>query len=83
MLKTFNVDAGVYEKYSKHCKKNGVSMSRQVENFLRNEVEKLNGTAKVSAVDVKEEVGVRKIKYIKVNSAPELKADEHPLSKYC
>ncbi|MDP1696025.1 MAG: hypothetical protein Q8L29_03865 [archaeon] len=79
MLKTFNVDADVYEKYSKHCKKNGVSMSRQVENFLRNEVEKLNSGVKINVAEVKEAVEVKKIK---INSS-EFKADAHPLSKYC
>lgn len=76
MLKTFNVDADIYEKYSKHCKKNGVSMSKQVENFLKNEVEKIGIKTNIS---VKEVEKVNK----KINSISELKSGEHPLSKYC
>lgn len=67
VLKTFNIDKEVYEKYSRHCKKNGISMSRQVENFLRSEIEKISGKKKT-------EVN---------NKFLDVKIDEHPLKKYC
>ena len=38
-LKTFNLDAEVYKEFSKHCKANGISMSKRVENFIREELE--------------------------------------------
>jgi len=40
-LKTFNLDAEVYKRFSKHCKKEGISMSRKVENFIRGELRKI------------------------------------------
>ena len=40
-LKTFNVDGEIYKQFSEHCKKHGVSMSRKVENFIREELERL------------------------------------------
>ena len=41
-LKTFNIDAEVYKEFSDYCKKEGISMSKKVERFIRDEVEKLN-----------------------------------------
>ncbi|MBS3076763.1 hypothetical protein J4233_00665 [Candidatus Pacearchaeota archaeon] len=41
-LKTFNLDKEVYKQFSDHCKKNGVSMSKKVENFIKQELEKIN-----------------------------------------
>lgn len=40
-LKTFNVDAQAYEEFSKHCKKEGLSMSKKVENFIKEELERM------------------------------------------
>ena len=40
-LKTFNLDEGIYKNFSEHCKKNGISMSKRVENFMKSELEKL------------------------------------------
>lgn len=42
-LKTFNLDEEIYRQFSKHCKKEGLSMSKKVENFIRAEVERLKG----------------------------------------
>lgn len=42
VIKTFNVDGEVYKQFSTHCKKNGISMSKRVENFLKEEVSKIN-----------------------------------------
>jgi hypothetical protein len=38
-LKTFNLDEQVYAKYMKLCKEHGISMSRQVETFMRSQTE--------------------------------------------
>jgi len=73
-LKTFNVDDGVYKSYSKHCKGRGISMSRQVEIFLRNEVEK------IANVSSKDDIDVKKIEKDMKNFD---KSIEHPLKKYC
>lgn len=38
-LKTFNIDEFIYGKFSKFCKENGISMSKQVEFFMRAQIE--------------------------------------------
>ena len=40
-LKTFNLDNEVYKEFSEHCKKNGISMSKKIENFIRQEIEQI------------------------------------------
>lgn len=40
VLKTFNLDEDVYEKFSKYCKKNGISMSKQINFFITAQVTK-------------------------------------------
>lgn len=73
-LKTFNVDADVYAQFSKHCKGKGMSMSKQVENFLRGEIEK------ITKMDSADDIDVKRISKDMKNFD---KAIEHPLSKYC
>ncbi|MBS3065676.1 hypothetical protein J4229_01380 [Candidatus Pacearchaeota archaeon] len=73
-LKTFNINESVYKSYSKHCKKNGVSMSKQVENFLIGEIEKITN------VDSKEDIDIKRIEKA---SEKFDKSIEHPLKKYC
>jgi len=41
-LKTFNIDHETYKKFSDHCKNNGISMSKRVENFIKQELEKIS-----------------------------------------
>ena len=38
-LKTFNIDEAIYKKFSDFCKKHGISMSKQVELFIRSQME--------------------------------------------
>ena len=38
-LKTFNIEEAVYKKFSHACKEHGISMSKQVEFFMRSMVE--------------------------------------------
>lgn len=38
-LKTFNIEEEVYKKFSSLCKSNGISMSKQVEFFMRAQTE--------------------------------------------
>ena len=42
VLKTFNLDEKIYGKFSKYCKKNGISMSKKIENFIEGEVKKID-----------------------------------------
>ena len=38
-LKTFNIEESVYKKFSDICKGNGMSMSKQIEFFMKSVVE--------------------------------------------
>lgn len=73
-LKTFNIDDDIYKSYSKNCKSKGMSMSRQIENFIRNEIEK------ITKIDSKEDIDVKKISRDMKSFDKSL---EHPLKKYC
>jgi hypothetical protein len=77
-LKTFNVDGKIYDAYSRHCKKNGISMSKQVEKFLQAEIGKLGLSAeKLERLNFKAPGKMEKF-------AKEIeKLIEHPLKKYC
>lgn len=44
-LKTFNLDEETYKKYSSHCKEHGISMSKRVEGFIRQEIEKIGNAS--------------------------------------
>jgi len=41
-LKTFNLDEKSYKQFSKHCKENGISMSKKVENFIKEELKQIS-----------------------------------------
>ena len=40
-LKTFNLEEEIYNQFSSHCKEQGISMSKKIENFLKSELDKL------------------------------------------
>lgn len=37
---TLSVDAEIYEKYREYCEKKGLIISKQIENFMREELKK-------------------------------------------
>ena len=39
VLKTFNVQEETYHKFSRFCKEHGISMSKQIEFFMRSIIE--------------------------------------------
>lgn len=39
VIKTFNVDEEVHRKFLQFCKDNGISMSKQIEIFMKSRVE--------------------------------------------
>ena len=47
-LKTFNLDEEIYRTYSAYCRENGISMSKRVEMFIKDEVGKINDKTKES-----------------------------------
>ncbi len=75
VLKTFNLDANSYEKFSSHCKKHGISMSKKIENFIKSELENFG---------FKEKKEILKKTYKRIiNYRKNEKSYEHPLCKYC
>ena len=71
-LKTFNVEEESYRKYSEHCRKNGISMSKQVDKFIQQEMKKIEGNGLGSNSEE-----------IKKNSHLLLSDKEHGMSRYC
>ena len=39
VLKTFNLDDETYRKFSEYCRENGISMSKQVDLFIKAQLE--------------------------------------------
>lgn len=66
-LKTFNLDEEVYKEFSKHCKEKGISMSKKVENFIREELERMQGP----------------VYHRKVSEKIIIDDEGHPMDKYC
>jgi len=64
-IKTFNLDEETYRKFSEFCRENGLSMSKQVEFFIRSQ---LAEEPKVRKEYLEKLERVRKGKYIKVGN---------------
>ena len=80
-LKTFNLDKEVYEEFSKHCKKHGISMSKKVDNFIREEMKNI----KMKKSDIGD-LGLEIEKDVRPRppSTPSSdRADGHEMGKYC
>ena len=63
VIKTFNIDEDVYQKYSDMCREYGVSMSKQINAFMRNQLEEPEVKPEYLAKLNK----IRKGKFIKVD----------------
>lgn len=70
VLRSFNVDEESYKKYSKRCKELGVSMSKQVNNFIKAQVEE---EPKANKAFLKELEEARKQKPIHIGTAEDFK----------
>jgi hypothetical protein len=66
VLKTFNLEESVYQKYAEFCKENGISMSNQINTFIRSQVET---APKVRQEYLRKLDRIRKGKFIKVGSS--------------
>ena len=71
VLKTFNLDEEVYKEFSQHCKSKGFSMSKKVDNFIREELERMEKPVYHKNVT----------KVIKLGEFTE--DSEHSMGKYC
>ena len=75
-LKTFNLDGDVYSEFSKHCKENGISMSKKVENFIREELGRIKNPGR--RINKKSTSG-----HERAFSDTDANVDNHHMSKYC
>jgi negative regulator of replication initiation len=81
VIKTFNIDEEVYKQFSTHCKKNGVSMSKRVENFLREEMNKINAFVKAQN-EKKAKIEAANLAKTQVTTTHTTNS-HHTFSKYC
>ncbi len=65
VLKTFNLEENIYDKYAKFCKENGISMSNQINTFIKAQVEIKQ---EVREEYLKKLDSIRKGKFVKVGS---------------
>lgn len=65
VLKTFNLEDETYKKFSEYCKENGLSMSKQVDTFIKSQVEE---KPKVRKEYLEKLERIRKGKFIRVDS---------------
>lgn len=73
-IKTFNIDEEVYKRYSEHCRENGISMSKQVERFIANEVARIERTAHPPSPSTPT---------VHAQPARSSLKDEHAMRKFC
>ncbi len=63
VLKTFNLEEETYKKFSEFCRQNGISMSKQIDIFIKAQIEE---KPKVRAEYLQRLETIRKGKFIKV-----------------
>ena len=63
VLKTFNIEEETYKKFSEFCKQNGMSMSKQVDIFIKAQLEE---RPKVRAEYLQRLDSIRKGKFINI-----------------
>jgi len=71
-LKTFNIDDKAYKQYSDYCKKQGISMSKRIDVFIKRELDKI----KDHHIPIKE-------KEIHKETKSETPSEHHSFAKYC
>jgi hypothetical protein len=70
VLKTFNVDEETYTKFSEFCRENGISMSKQVDFFIKSQLEE---KPKIREEYLRKLEAIRKGKFIKVGGIEDFK----------
>jgi len=79
-LKTFNIDEKTYKQYSEHCKKQGISMSKQIEKFIQSEIESIKSNKNSNHSNSKAEHQQAAHETSPANSHEN---HEHTFAKYC
>ena len=70
VIKTFNLEEDVYKNFADFCKENGFSMSKQVNIFIKAQIET---APKVREEYLKKLEAIRKGRFIKVGSIEDFK----------
>ena len=70
VLKTFNLEESTYKKYAQFCKENGISMSNQINTFIKAQVET---EPKVREGYLRKLDTIRKGKFIKIGTHEDFK----------
>lgn len=70
VLKTFNIEEGTYKKFSDFCKQNGMSMSKQIDIFIKAQIEE---NPKVRADYLFRLESIRKGRFIKIGGIDDFK----------
>ena len=70
VIKTFNLEEDVYKKFADFCKEHGFSMSKQINIFIKAQIET---TPKVREEYLKKLEAVRKGRFIKIGSIEDFK----------
>ena len=70
VLKTFNIEEETYKKFSDFCKQNGISMSKQIDIFIKAQLEE---KPKVRAEYLQRLEAIRRGKFIKVGGIEDFK----------
>ena len=70
VLKTFNIDETTYKNFSEFCKENGISMSKQIEIFIKSQLEE---KPKVREEYIKKLETIRKGKFIRIGNIEDFK----------
>jgi len=64
-IKSFNIEDETYKKFSEYCKGNGISMSKQIEFFMRSVIEEEPKAKKEYLAKLNR---IRKGKFVKVDN---------------
>jgi len=70
VIKTFNLEEDVYKKFADFCKENGLSMSKQINIFIKAQIET---RPKVREEYLQKLDAIRKARFIKVGSMEDFK----------
>lgn len=70
VLKTFNIEEETYKRFSEFCRQNGISMSKQIDIFIKAQIEE---KPKVRAEYLQRLDSIRKGKFIKVGGIEDFK----------
>ena len=78
-IRTFNLDEKIHKDYADYCKREGISMSKKIENFIKSELEALKSKA-IKKTIAKEHTQNSSNKTPQTQSPVQ---DPNSFSKYC